>query len=395
VSLLPSPAMGLTWPAVGTAALWAAVAAIAVWLATWPLRRRSGGGLLLSTTLTCTAASAGAMLGAVHSMLLPMGDETLVLVPVGLAGGLAAVPAVLAARRLGREHVAVSRAVEELSAGTAPDLSGPQLRGDLQRLREQLHRTATELNESRDREQSLEGARRELVAWVSHDLRTPLAGLRALAEALEDGVASDPESYYKQISATVDRLSDLVEDLFDLSRVQAGALGRLVDPVSVLELADDTVAALTPLAARTGVRLVATVNASVGDARPGPVVSGNAAELARALTNVVANAIRYTDEDGVVEVNITTRPGEHAEIVVADQCGGIEPAVMERLFDVGFRGDSARTPNRGGAGLGLAITRGIVEAHRGSVSVANTATGCAFRLTLPLQSSRPDPRARA
>jgi signal transduction histidine kinase len=242
------------------------------------------------------------------------------------------------------------------------------------------------LTESRDRERALESARRDLVAWVSHDLRTPLAGLRAMAEALEDGVCEEPEQYYKQIAVAVERLSRMVDDLFDLSRVQAGALGQLTDVLSVGDLVSDATAALTPLAAAKDVRLLGT------HPREHLTVRGNAAELTRALTNVMANAIRHTGENGVVEIGVSACDGgRSAEVSVVDQCGGIDAELLQRIFDVGFRGTRARTQGAdgGGAGLGLAITKGILEAHRGRVAVENTPTGCCFRLGLPLAVPRP------
>src|SRR5262249_62398499 len=114
---------------------------------------------------------------------------------------------------------------------------------------------AGRLAESRDRERALEASRRELVAWVSHDLRTPLAGLRAMSEALEDGVADDPALYYKQIHASVDRLAGMVDDLFELSRIQAGAISSAPEHVGLDDLVSDCLTALEPLARGRGVRL--------------------------------------------------------------------------------------------------------------------------------------------
>src|SRR6478609_693116 len=136
-----------------TAILWAAIAATIVWLATWPLRRRSVSALLLSLTLTCTAASAGAMLGAVHSMLLPMGHETAALVVSVAAGLLTAVAAVAAARRLGKEHAVLRATAADLATGAPAQHAGPRLSIELERVRQQLQSTATELGDSRAREQ--------------------------------------------------------------------------------------------------------------------------------------------------------------------------------------------------------------------------------------------------
>jgi signal transduction histidine kinase len=175
----------------------------------------------------------------------------------------------------------------------------------------------------------------------------------------------------------------MVDDLFDLSRIQAGSFARDLDPLPLGDLVSDCLAALQPLAAAQGVRLAGQMAAPV-------LVYGNGPELNRALTNLVANAIRHTRTDGRVDVlvGITERDGrQRAQVVVHDECGGIAPDDLPRLFDVGFRGEPARTPhavNPAGAGLGLAISRGIVEAHSGSVQVENEAGGCRFTVQLPI-----------
>ena len=267
----------------------------------------------------------------------------------------------------------------DLAGGQIPDTSGPRLSSELQELRTELRRSAAALRESRERELALDASRRELVAWVSHDLRTPLAGLRAMAEALEDGVAEDPESCYKQIGEAVNRLSGMVDDLFDLSRIQVGALGDLTDVFSLQDVASDVVAALVPLATARDVQLRY-------EPWPGDVaVRGNVTELTRAVTNVAANAVRHTADHEPVLVRVVTSE-RLASVEVEDGCGGIDEAVLARIFEVGYRGSRARGtgPDDGGAGLGLAITRGIVEAHGGTVSVVNTERGCRFRLDIPL-----------
>jgi signal transduction histidine kinase len=223
------------------------------------------------------------------------------------------------------------------------------------------------------------------VAWVSHDLRTPLAGLRAMAEALEDGLAASPDRYHKQIRVEVDRLAGMVDDLFELSRLQAGARSTRADRVNLDDLVSDCVAAIEPVATLQGVKLV-------GRSSTTAEVVGNGAELNRALTNLLINAIRHTDSDGTVEISLRSShesPIPVAEVTVRDECGGIAEQDLAKVFDVGFRGEPARTPNPGlggGAGLGLAITRGIVIAHEGSVEVSNVRGGCEFTVRLPLAS---------
>jgi signal transduction histidine kinase len=253
------------------------------------------------------------------------------------------------------------------------------------------------LGKSRAREQALEASRRELVAWVSHDLRTPLAGLRAMAEALEDQVVTDPREvsrYHSQIRRETDRLSAMIDDLFELSKIHAGTLRLSPRLVALEDLVAEVVASAEPVSRAKGIRLT-------GSAVRGMPVVIDTAEMGRAVRNLVTNAIRHTPADGTIEVIGEIQSGM-ACVSVSDECGGIPPGDLPRVFDVAFRGESARTPGpSGGAGLGLSIARGIVEAHSGQISVRNTGPGCQFRIKLPLARpaapavSRLAPAARA
>ncbi|HEU5266688.1 MAG TPA: HAMP domain-containing sensor histidine kinase [Jatrophihabitans sp.] len=374
--------MDLTWSSLGAALLWSAIAGLATWLVLTPVRRRSLTGLLASLVLTGAASSIGALWGAMYAMLIPPWGWQTAVALTAFSGMITGVAAVAVGRRLAKDNAAVRVAVQELGAGRAPTADGRRLTAEMDQLRRELQTTAAALAATRERERSLETARRELVSWVSHDLRTPLAGLRAMAEALEDGVVDDPELYYKQIGASVERLNQMVEDLFDLSRIQAGEMSRDAERIALDDLVSDCVAALEPLATAHGVRLTGSVTGTAA-------VTGSGPELNRALTNLVANAIRHTRAEGLVDVRVSVShaPGALAEVVVRDECGGIPADHLDRVFDVGFRGEAARTPHaleHTGAGLGLAITRGIVEAHDGTVDVENLPGGCRFRVRLPV-----------
>jgi signal transduction histidine kinase len=238
--------------------------------------------------------------------------------------------------------------------------------------------------EARERERAAEASRRELVAWISHDLRTPLAGIRAMAEALADGVVSSPADvagYATRISGESRRLSGMVDDLFELSRITAGALQLTMSQVALGEVVSDVLAAQTPVAQRKHVRVLA-------DASIAPVVLGSDPELARVVRNLVSNAIRHTPPDGTVAVQIGV-DGADAVLAVDDGCGGIPDAELARVFDVAFRGSAARTPapldeDQVGGGLGLAIAKGLVEAHQGRINAHNHGPGCRFEVRLPL-----------
>jgi signal transduction histidine kinase len=275
-------------------------------------------------------------------------------------------------------------------------LSGLALAAELDRARRQVTAMV-------ERERGLERNRRELVAWVSHDLRTPLAGIRAMAEALDDGVvdeAAEIHRYHLQLLTEADRLARLVDDLFELSRIQADTLALSVEEVALDEVVSDAVACAAVTAEAKGVRIgrrsgndgrrASGGNGAIGDDgddghvphEPTRVV-GSVPELSRVIGNLLDNAVRHTPPGGAVEVAVSCTDDE-AEVSVHDACGGIPDDELDRVFDLAYRGDSARTPGAaGGGGLGLAIARGLVEAHHGEISVHNEDAGCRFIVRLP------------
>lgn len=235
--------------------------------------------------------------------------------------------------------------------------------------------------EARARERAAEASRRELVAWISHDLRTPLAGVRAMAEALADGVVDEPgevRDYATHIRVETERLSGLVEDLFELSRITAGATRLDLSAVPLRDVVDEVVAVADPLARRRGILLRT-------ETCDWPVVVGSDPELARVMRNLLSNAIRHTTPGGAV-VLAAGRDGGQAWLRVDDACGGIEPGDLERVFDVAFRGSHARR-DEAGAGLGLAIAQGLVQAHHGTITARNHGPGCRFEVRLPLSAA--------
>jgi signal transduction histidine kinase len=246
---------------------------------------------------------------------------------------------------------------------------------------------AMEEEQRRATERAVEESRRQLVAWVSHDLRTPLAGIRAMSEALEDSVVAEPAEvtrYAQRIATETGRLSTMVDDLFELSRINAGALKIKFEPQSSQELVAEAMESVAPTAQRRGVRLAAIADPNW------PTVSGSSYELERVLRNLLSNAIRHTPPGGDVTV-LAGRDGGQAGFRVRDGCGGIAAGDLPRVFDVAFRGAEARSPDSDGtgAGLGLAIARGLVRAHGGEIDVRNVGAGCEFAVHLPLAQSQP------
>lgn len=366
-----------TWTVIAIAAGWSGVVGLVGLILAYVARRRSLKWAFATVALVSVLGLVAGMLGTARAMFLSQHDFGVVLVVSCVAGLVSLLFAWLVASLAVRG----SRAVQEATRLLGVDGSFVPPRGtsaELSDLSAQLADTSSRLAESRARERMLEASRRELVAWVSHDLRTPLAGLRAMAEALEDHMVDDPARYHTQMRETVDRMTRMVDDLFELSRIHAGALQLTIESVSLDEAISEALAISSPVAMANGVRLG-------GSAEPGVAVRADSRELSRMIGNLVANAIRHTPSEGRVQVSARLR-GDEVELVVSDACGGIPEEDLERVFDVAWRGSNARTPEAdAGSGLGLAIVRGIAEAHRGSVEVANSGGGCRFLVRLPAQ----------
>ena len=350
-----------------TAALAAIPVAVAGLAVLYVLRGRSVAIQVLLVALAAVLATVAGIIAITLQMMISEHDRSVALTVVVVAGVVGVSVSLLLGRRLIRATGALAQAVRA-DPYRPPDTVLPA----------ELAELSAELSAAYDRLQALEADRRNLVAWVSHDLRTPLAGLRAMAEALEDEVVADPETvrrYHGRIRTEVERLTEMVDGLFELSRIHSGALRLTRQRVGLDDLVAEAVAGAEALAAAKGV----TVRGTAGAGLPLEV---DAAELSRAVRNLVVNAIRHTPHDGTVEIS-GELDGDAVCLAVADGCGGIPEADLPRVFDVAFRGEAARTPG-GGAGLGLAIARGIVEAHAGEIGVRNAGRGCLFVIRLPL-----------
>ncbi|WP_283139615.1 sensor histidine kinase [Rhizohabitans arisaemae] len=346
----------------------------------WVIRDRSVGAMLAVVAAVTVAATLGGVVATTFKMLINPHDRSVVLTVVAVGGMVGFGVALLLARRVVADSRRLLKAVQIVpmfGQFTPPEGRMPTELATISKALEEAHES---LREARERERALDASRRELVAWVSHDLRTPLAGLRAMAEALEDGIIDDPatvQRYYGQIRLEAGRLTQMVDDLFELSRINAGALSLSRHRIGLDDLVADTLAGVEALARAKGVRLHGASQGML----PVEVDSG---EVGRALRNLVVNAIRHTPADGSVSVQAGVVDGM-ACVSVSDACGGIPEDDLPRVFEVAFRGSAARTPGPdGGAGLGLAIARGIVEAHMGAIGVCNTGPGCRFMIRLPL-----------
>jgi len=344
----------------------------------WLLRRASVRLAIQASGAVPVLAIVAGTIGTAEEMFLSQDDLGVVVTVCVVAGVVAFTFSWL----LGRQVVSASSALRRAARSLGEDAGRfrpPQrpLAAEFAALSRELEDTSAKLAQSRARERALEQSRRQLVAWVSHDLRTPLAGLRAMAEALEDGLATDPPRYHKQIRAEAERLATMVDDLFELSRIHSGTLQLSPDHIALDDLVSDVLASTEPLAAERGVWLT-------GRAAGQLAVLADPRELSRAITNLLTNAIRYTPQGGRVHVEAKPEHG-YALLTVTDTCGGIPEADLPHVFDLAWRGTDARSPAPdSGAGLGLAIVRGVVEAHQGSVRVLNTWEGCCFEVRLPV-----------
>ena len=242
-----------------------------------------------------------------------------------------------------------------------------------------FNQMAVQLQTAERQRAEVEKMRRDLIAWTSHDLRTPLTSIRAMIEALYDGVVDDPETvrrYYQTMRSDIISLNEIIDDLFELAQLDAGGLKMEKSWHGLSDVVSDMLESFQALAEKRGVRLVGQVG---NDVDP---VWMNAQKISRVLSNLVSNALRYTPEGGEVSV---TAVRENGEIVVrvADSGPGFDPEDLPRVFEQFYRGEQARSRKTGGAGLGLAISQGIVAAHDGTILAKNAEKGGAiveFRL---------------
>jgi signal transduction histidine kinase len=287
---------------------------------------------------------------------------------VALALARASAPAFT---RVGRTVAALGEG--ELSARVGELDAGPEMDS----LARTLDDMAERLERIREREQAVETMRKDLITAVSHDLRTPLASLRAMVEAVDDGVVTDPSSlrrYAVEMRTSVGQLSAMVDDLFELSQIEAGAIEVERRRVRLDEIVRSVVTEVEPHAADKGLAL----RTDLGGAADAPC----SPRMTRVFQNLLMNAVRHTPADGSVSV-LAKRAGNRIEVAVEDSGDGLAEADLERIFEPFYRGDPARSGP--GAGLGLALAKRIVEGVGGRISAETLAEGGArFSVLLPV-----------
>jgi signal transduction histidine kinase len=339
-----------------------------------PLSRQLAAGVGIAVALVTLGVGAIALL-----MFLSAHDAFVMGLLLVFAGGLTAYSASVLAGGVMEDIAAVRDGVRAVGEGRRDLEIRTEGRDELAELAAAANRMAGQLGEREAERDSAEAARRDLIAAVSHDLRTPLTSLRLLADAIEDDLV-DPDTrqrYLGQMSVHIASLSALVEDLFELSRLEAGDIQWSMQQVALDELIEETVEAMRPHAEKSMVAVIAELNGAVAAARANPE------KLQRVLFNLIQNAIRHTPPDGSVTVAAEST-ATHVEVEVADTGEGVAPEERELAFEPFFRGGAGRARSGDGTGLGLTICRAIVEAHGGRIWFADSPMGARVRFSLPL-----------
>jgi signal transduction histidine kinase len=335
------------------------------------------GGYVLASVLTFFNVwfSAQLMFTSKHDLLLAI-------VLLLFAGGIAMILGYFFSSTVTERILSLQRAAEKIAQGDLQTRVPILGRDELSTLASTFNEMAEQLEAADQKKSELEMMRRDLVAWASHDLQTPLASMRAILEALSDGVVDEPEMvkrYLNTAQRDVMSLSSLMDDLFQMSQLDAGGFPLNRAQASLSDLISDTLESFSELAYRESIRLEGTVESDVD-----PVFMDTQA-IGRVLNNLISNALRHTSAGGEIKVHAwRTRNG--VEVSVRDTGEGIPAQDLPRIFERFYRGDASRSRNRGmgGAGLGLAIAQGIVRAHGGDIRVeSQVGKGTQFTFSIP------------
>jgi signal transduction histidine kinase len=346
------------------------------WLSSWPtLRWTLLAGYALSSLLTFFNVwfSARMMFASEHDLALSV-------VLLIFAGGIAMVLGYLLSTTVIDRVRLLKDAAGRLAAGHLDTRVPVTGRDEISSLSGAFNQMAGELQASSQRQRAAERQRTDLIAWVSHDLQTPLASIRAVLEAVADGVVDDPEviqRYLQTAQKDVRSLSLLIDDLFQMAQLDAGGLQLDLENSSLSDLISDTLESFSALASRQGVIID-------GHAAPDlDPVRMDTMRIGRVLNNLVGNALRYTPSGGRIQV-IASRAGDSVAVSVSDTGLGIDADDLPQVFNSFYRGEKSRSKSTGGSGLGLAIARGIVRAHHGDLVVESApGQGSRFTFTLP------------
>jgi signal transduction histidine kinase len=306
-------------------------------------------------------------------LMVVSGHQAVLVALIVVAAGLVAVGvARLLARGILRDIHAIRDGLGAVAHGERDVRIDTSARDELSELADAANAMIVKLRDE-------EKARRDLVAAVSHDLRTPITSLRLLADAVGDGVVDGEtrRAYLDRMTIHIDALSSLIDDLFELSRLEAGDIGWSLERVPLDELVGETVEAMRVQAELKGVAVLADLPPALAPAHANPE------KLQRVLFNLIQNAIRHTPADGSVVVRAEPFDGR-IEVEVRDTGVGIAPDERDRVFTAFYRGGEDASRTGAGAGLGLAVSRAIVEAHGGRIWLADAPVGTRVRFSVPV-----------
>jgi signal transduction histidine kinase len=342
------------------------------------LRRASTSTRLIAVALVAIVVALANLAGLAFTMVVRGHDARALLILLVYALGAGVAVAIALGRAAAPAFERLEATVDALAAG---DLSARVGRLDagpeMDALAQTLDGMAERLEVVHERERQIDTTRRDLMTAVSHDLRTPLASLRAMVESIDDGVVRDPPTirrYAREMTSSVGQLSAMVDDLFELSQVDAGAIEAETSRVRLDDVVRSVLVAVKPYAHEKGLALLS----ELGEAANVPC----SPRMTRVLQNLLMNAVRHTPADGTVTV-LARRDGDRLEVTVEDSGEGVAPADLDRIFEPFYRADPARSGP--GAGLGLALAKRIVEGVGGTISAeARDAGGARFAVVLPL-----------
>ena len=333
------------------------------------------GGYALSSLLTFFNVwfSAQMMFASQHDLLLAI-------VLLIFASGMAMVLGYFLSSTITNRIYTLKDAAEKLAAGNLQTRVPINGHDEVAALANTFNQMAEQLEAADKKQRELEHLRADLIAWVGHDLQTPLASMRAILEALEDGVVDDPQTvkrYLNTAQRDVHTLSALIDDLFQMAQLDTGGIPLDRAESSLSDLISDTLESFSELALRQGVKLEGSVDPNVD-----PVMI-DTQRIGRVLNNLIGNALRHTPIEGSVNVH-AQRTASGVEVSVTDTGEGINAEDLPHVFESFYRGEKSRSRSTGGAGLGLAISRGIVQAHGGEIKVQSEAgLGSQFTFSLP------------
>jgi signal transduction histidine kinase len=337
------------------------------------------GGYALSSLLTFLNVWITANL-----MFTDEHDLQLATVLLAYASGIAMALGYFLANTLTYRIRQLDLAAMAIARGDLKTRTRVQGKDEIAALGETFNQMAERLQTADEQQRQLDHLRRDLIAWVSHDLQTPLASIRAIIEALADDMIEDPQTqqrYLRTAQREIAALSILIDDLFQMAQLDAGGLPLECEHNALSDLVSDTLETFSEMAARQGVLLEGSVADGVDPVwMDGP-------RIGRVLNNLVANALRHVQPGG--RVSVSAKPvAEGVQIEVTDDGPGIAPEDLPNIFERFYRGEKSRNRATGGAGLGLAIARGIVEAHKGQIGVESSPNQhTRFYFILPSQGS--------